>query len=931
MGAGQETGGRHTRASVLAAPPPPAAAERVRRLFLSFDFISAATAVARQDTLPAGLAGVLVRLLLLDLAVSAEVGTRLGPLLETGLIDEQDGWLVPRVRVALVDGVLVVGDPPRLADHAGFVAPVSATSRTVAALTVRARVATGLDLCTGSGVLALLLARHCAHVVATDVAPRALAWAAFNAALNDVGLDLRLGSLTAPVAGERFDVVSANPPYVIGLDGGLVYRDSPLPGDGVSELVVRALPDLLRPDGWATTTLSWAGTDGTRPRQWLGPAAVESWLLTGRRLGAMEHALAWVGTGDDPTARGVQVDRWTAALLAGGTTRLCEGALVVHAGAGAGHWREDDLRLPVTDPQGDRIVRAVRARQPLVGATVVRLAPDVRITGEAGTRIVRWDGLLADLHVDPHTAGLLASVDGLRPVSLLVQDAVGSSGAAAPELVRRAHDAVRELVDGAVLTPVADPAPPASVGNRGWPAPVLAPGTGRPLAAALATAGYRAEPLAALLGTTPSLLVRAADLPVYPLRTPATGLGALARLLLLGHPVPRRELPDGVPAGALTAAGLARADGDRLVPTAQLVPHGDLLIACDLASAEDRRDVVVGVQPPTATLADLTPRRPVRRALDLGTGCGLQAILLARHARHVVATDVNPRALAFAAANAELAGVQIELREGAWFAPVRGEVFDLVVTNPPYVLSPGARWAFRDAGLPRDGASRLVAEGLPQALTEGGIGVALLSWVDAPGPPPPLQWSSAQGCDALLLATGTADAWQTATAWNNQPDPAHYAAEVARWLGWLSEEGIAAVEYGALVLSRTGGGAARRVGLPGRPAGPAGEQVLRLVRPPDVLGPDSVLLPVPDTVLERLLPGGSDGWGSTAATLRQAGGLRLATSVDETLLAVLGRLAPGRTLRDVAGPADALTAALPALTSLLAMGLLVSTPQRVEV
>ncbi len=73
--------------------------------------------------------------------------------------------------------------------------------------------------------------------------------------------------------------------------------------------------------------------------------------------------------------------------------------------------------------------------------------------------------------------------------------------------------------------------------------------------------------------------------------------------------------------------------------------------------------------------------------LDLGTGCGIQAIAAARKASHVVATDVNEAALSLARRNAELNDVasKIEFRLGDLFQTVRGERFDLIVYSPPYL------------------------------------------------------------------------------------------------------------------------------------------------------------------------------------------------------------------------------------------------------
>jgi len=75
-----------------------------------------------------------------------------------------------------------------------------------------------LDLCTGSGVIAVSLAREypAAHVVATELSPAAAALARRNAARNAVAdrVDVREGDLFAPVRGERFDLIAANPPYI---------------------------------------------------------------------------------------------------------------------------------------------------------------------------------------------------------------------------------------------------------------------------------------------------------------------------------------------------------------------------------------------------------------------------------------------------------------------------------------------------------------------------------------------------------------------------------------------------------------------------------------------------------------------------------------------------------------------------------------------
>ncbi len=75
--------------------------------------------------------------------------------------------------------------------------------------------------------------------------------------------------------------------------------------------------------------------------------------------------------------------------------------------------------------------------------------------------------------------------------------------------------------------------------------------------------------------------------------------------------------------------------------------------------------------------------------LELGTGCGLLAVLAAKAGGRVVATDVNPKAIECARMNAERHGVKLDLRQGDLWEPVGGGKFDLIIFNPPYLPCEG--------------------------------------------------------------------------------------------------------------------------------------------------------------------------------------------------------------------------------------------------
>jgi len=300
------------------------------------------------------------------------------------------------------------------------------------------------------------------------------------------------------------------------------------------------------------------------------------------------------------------------------------------------------------------------------------------------------------------------------------------------------------------------------------------------------------------------------DVAVHERRLPAgTPFATLARLFLLGQTVPAADAEAAL--AGVDAEWLESADGG-VRARFKLVPHGDLLIASDRdADGPTGADWVAGIHPPSVTLAKLTVRRPVERALDVGTGNGIQALLASRHAEHVVATDVNPRALEAARLNARLNEVEnVEVREGSLFEPAAGERFDLVTCNPPYVISPESSYAYRDSGLPGDAVSREVVQRAPEHLADGGFAHLLVSWAHRPDEPfaPLEEWVEDDGCDRWLLYFGSDDPVTHAAEWLRpvaRDEPDAFPERMAEWLDYLDGLGIEAIAHGAVILRRRSG------------------------------------------------------------------------------------------------------------------------------
>jgi SAM-dependent methyltransferase len=388
------------------------------------------------------------------------------------------------------------------------------------------------------------------------------------------------------------------------------------------------------------------------------------------------------------------------------------------------------------------------------------------------------------------------------------------------------------------------------------------PGIGRPrvpdagdeatlsaLRASLAAAEFTVERVESTFATQ-ALSSRRSDTAVHLRRLQAgDAFSSLAKLFLLGVPVDEEAARAALAPfelDRLAGLGLARPDGPVVQPTVRLVPHGDYYIASDLppTGGEMPVDFVAGIQAPSVMLAKLAVRRAARSALDLGTGCGIQALLAAKHCDRVVATDLNERALAFAEFNARLNGVSgIQFRLGDAFDAVEeGDRFDLIVSNPPYVISPDVAYRYRDNPLPGDELCRRIVEAAPAFLADGGFAHLLVSWASPSDDwaDPLRAWVAAGGCDAWLLHYKTEDPLTHAANWLAplaEEAPGGFEAELDRWLAYLGELQIGAIGYGAVVLRRREGASnwTQADALPLERLEPASDHTLRVFAAHDFL------------------------------------------------------------------------------------------------
>lgn len=324
----------------------------------------------------------------------------------------------------------------------------------------------------------------------------------------------------------------------------------------------------------------------------------------------------------------------------------------------------------------------------------------------------------------------------------------------------------------------------------------------------------------------------------------------LARLFVLGEPAGRGDLDAALPLlraegaerlGLVTAVG----DGGTVRPLLDLRPYsfidaggagswwilsdpGELALGHPLGENH-----VLGVGGASLTLSGLIMPTPVESVLDLGTGCGIQAMHAARHADRVIATDISERALELAAINVRLNGIDnVEFRLGSLYDPVAGERFDHIISNPPFVITPRVpgvpSYEYRDGGMVGDALVEAVVRGAAAHLTPGGVAQMLGNWEYRGG---------GEAFDRLSawLDDATLDAWiierevqrpaEYAETWirdgGTRPGTADFDRLYDAWLDDFAARSVARVGFGYLLLRRP---------VDGTPT------LRRLERLPDALG-----------------------------------------------------------------------------------------------
>jgi len=357
---------------------------------------------------------------------------------------EVEWWVASDLDEAALGG-------PLPEDH---VLGVGGASLTLAGLQLPGRVGRVLDVGTGCGIQSLRARRDADRVVATDVSQRALHLTRLNALLNGVdGIEVRHGSLFEPVAGEQFERIVSNPPFVITPRAAGVpayeYRDGGLVGDALVAAFVSGVGGHLAPGGVAQLLGNWEyreGSDGLdRVREWVAASHIplDAWIVEREVLDPLAYAELWVRDGG--TAQGSPefarlVDAWLDDFASRGVSAIGFGYVLLHRPASGVPTLERYERVTHAVPGalGPHLAEALTAHDRLAGldddwlaASVLQVAGDVtearhHLPGAEAPTVIelrQGGGFGRTLEVDPALAGVVGACDGDLPVGVLI-DAV---------------------------------------------------------------------------------------------------------------------------------------------------------------------------------------------------------------------------------------------------------------------------------------------------------------------------------------------------------------------------------------------------------------------------------------------------------------------------------------------------------------------------
>jgi SAM-dependent methyltransferase len=399
----------------------------------------------------------------------------------------------------------------------------------------------------------------------------------------------------------------------------------------------------------------------------------------------------------------------------------------------------------------------------------------------------------------------------------------------------------------------------------------------------------------------------------------STAINSLIRLFWIGKAQDVAEIKQVIPEWFVNdglACGVLSQIGQDIRSEVMLSPVDDFVFAADHTIKIEAGDpeLVLWPNPTSRLLSRVTVRRPSKMTLDLGTGTGIEAIMAASHSEKVIATDLSQRCVDFAAFNARLNGAEnIEVLVGDGFAPVASRTFDLIVSNPPFFITPKPQYLFCDNPLDLDQLCRQLAREAGAHLNEGGYFHMLCEWAEVSGQPWEerlSEWFEGTGCDVLVLKGYSEDPGEYAEAKIRaiSGNPETDLQVFQDYMDYYSERKVVAIHGGMVTMRRrTGSNWAVFESADHTPAEPFGDLVVSKFETHDLLNAMTSIEDLQskrpklseNVRLEQIFRQTEGGWTRESLRLRQSKGFHGVMGLEPIVADFLSQCDGEHTLGEV--------------------------------
>lgn len=382
-------------------------------------------------------------------------------MLGCGLLREEAGQLAPNVMLTPCDDFYFAADPAARAnspDAASTVLWPNPTTRLLQLFSVQNPSRATLDLGAGCGILGILAAPFSERITATDLNPRAAEFTQFNARLNGLeSIECLTGDTFEPVAGRKFDLILANPPFFVTPSSGRMYCENEMELDRYCRRVVRESASHLNEGGFFQAVLEWVQVGGQtwqeRLSEWLEGSGCDAWVLRTYVRDAAGYARERIRETLLHESFSEKLESWMQYYRERGVQEIHGGILAMRRRSGRNWLRLEGSPVEAQRPFGTLVLRTFATedilREEPDDATLLAMRPELPDGAELDSRFRIADGkwVPKSLHVvvngaapahsavEREVAGFLGRCNGTRTLAELAEE-LAAVAKVAPESAR---------------------------------------------------------------------------------------------------------------------------------------------------------------------------------------------------------------------------------------------------------------------------------------------------------------------------------------------------------------------------------------------------------------------------------------------------------------------------------------------------------------